>query len=561
MTDAEYATATAGMTRDQIDGITSAEWDGVVLHTTWFVLYLAADVLYCLIYWPHMEFIKGTKFWPKAAHSSWRDTPALYPVFEWAVWFMMLIGVGSYVLRLSIFLYAHNGEDRFDQFTNPRTFVQQLSNVANASMKPAFWFFIVMALNAFVMPAEVGLVFNIRLTRHNEVDYHHGIKAHTWKTTGIKSGEFIAAAFKILAVMVVFSFAFVPYNTSTVHLLPLAQALEGKPYAFIFAPFWVGMMNSIGVGMGLAVMRRYLGEVPVAMGIPQYDRHKPSTQLILMVASGITFLISCTFCCWTVIPTAPQPLWSACIALLAFPFWVICSHYEWEQSNPDRARLLLFLTVWLACIVIMPFSITNDASMNIILVLLLSLYDVILPYRADYDGMTISVAPTTFELRETTVEEMISANVEKNRAEIESCFNGIYTKRLLKLGAGFLIFAIIHNLAKVPCFLFLNPATNVTSTGDPSWGMESSPDMYYLIGYRGEKLFSDPYLFLAPHTMLGCTLLSLYGTVLWGLATKKQTTQSFCFLTVIFALHICPVATGLPGVTINKMCIFLVIPP
>ena len=82
MTASEYASATAGMTRDEIDGVTPEEWNGVVLHTTWFMLYLVADVCYALIYWDHMFNLKETKFWPKV-QSGWRASPAFYKVFEY----------------------------------------------------------------------------------------------------------------------------------------------------------------------------------------------------------------------------------------------------------------------------------------------------------------------------------------------------------------------------------------------------------------------------------------------------------------------------------------------
>jgi hypothetical protein len=100
-----------------------------------------------------------------------------------------LVKVGMYVLRLSIFLYAHNGADRFDQFNNPRTFVQWFSDYLQVSthpftqptrivytcawqntIEPAFWFFIVMAINAFVMPSEVGLIFRVTLSDDSNED-------------------------------------------------------------------------------------------------------------------------------------------------------------------------------------------------------------------------------------------------------------------------------------------------------------------------------------------------------------------------------------------------------
>ena len=107
-----------------------------------------------------------------------------------------------YVLKLSIFLYAHNGKDRFDQKNNPRTFVQWISAQVDAAMKPAFWFFIVMAANSFVMPQEVGLEVQVTLTKKDSTLCNGQIDAknNTWRTSGIMSGSFIAIVFRILAI-------------------------------------------------------------------------------------------------------------------------------------------------------------------------------------------------------------------------------------------------------------------------------------------------------------------------------------------------------------------------
>jgi hypothetical protein len=77
--ESEYARITAGKTVDEIDGVTPSEWAGVVLHTTWFILYLAADVGASLIYWPHMAFLKKTPFWPSVKGGPSSNQPQLEP--------------------------------------------------------------------------------------------------------------------------------------------------------------------------------------------------------------------------------------------------------------------------------------------------------------------------------------------------------------------------------------------------------------------------------------------------------------------------------------------------
>ena len=155
MTDSQKLTAYNSLTVDQQRGISSTEWNGVVMHTTWFVLYLAADVFYSVLYYNHISAIRNTRFWPIVEHirGTWRDTKAWYPTWEWGIYLLQMLGVGSYVIKLSIFLYAYNGSDRNAVVDNPSTFVQLLSKYFNDFAKPAFWFFIIMATNARRWPS------------------------------------------------------------------------------------------------------------------------------------------------------------------------------------------------------------------------------------------------------------------------------------------------------------------------------------------------------------------------------------------------------------------------
>jgi len=120
----------------------------------------------------------------------------------------------------------------------PSTFVQLLSNYFNEFAKPAFWFFIVMATNAFVMPDGVALRFKFWLSKAgDDTGYfsravckdtkdHLGYK---WSTGGTRSGFLIASMFKILAGMMVVSLAFVEVDPNEPSISPLTQAL-GKAF-------------------------------------------------------------------------------------------------------------------------------------------------------------------------------------------------------------------------------------------------------------------------------------------------------------------------------------------
>jgi len=234
------------------------------------------------------------------------------------------------------------------------------------------------------------------------------------------------------------------------------------------------------------------------------------------------------------------------IAVLSFPVWVLSSHLEVEQSDEDRAKIGMFVIIWVSSICLLPLAEENDGTMNVILIVLLSLYDVILPYHKGYHGLTIAVNPTTFEeLPEKEEEE----EEEEDTTPRQCC--GVLTAPRQVI-AGLVIFVVFHNFTKVPFFLFQNAATNTTA-GTPTYGMETSPNLYVLMGYRGAKLYSDPVLFLGPHTLLGCTILSVWVSILVGMWTQKEATKTMILLSVLLAAHVFPVADGIPGLSINWM--------
>ena len=60
----EKTKATANMTIDEIDGISKSQWKLVVSHTSWFICWLVAHIIYNVLYWQHIIRIQGTKYYP-----------------------------------------------------------------------------------------------------------------------------------------------------------------------------------------------------------------------------------------------------------------------------------------------------------------------------------------------------------------------------------------------------------------------------------------------------------------------------------------------------------------
>ena len=69
----------------------------------------------------------------------------------------------------------------------------------------------------------------------------------------------------------------------------------------------------------------------------------------------------------------------------------------------------------------------------------------------------------------------------------------------------------------------------------------------WLDGYRAEKLMADPSLFLAPHIAMGVSLQLLGALALYGVAPPVASARVFFPLSIVFALHILPVAHGIPN--------------
>lgn len=111
-----------------------------------------------------------------------------------------------------------------------------------------------------------------------------------------------------------------------------------------------------------------------------------------------------------------------------------------------------------------------------------------------------------------------------------------------------------YNLSKLPWYLGL--------VGVPNYGLEASMPFHPLIGYRGSKLQSHPVLFLAPHVVMGSSLLTLFGLYLRG-DVDVDTSSIFLPLSLIFAVHVIPERSGIPnrskGLPLNEVCVAMIL--
>ena len=123
---------------------------------------------------------------------------------------------------------------------------------------------------------------------------------------------------------------------------------------------------------------------------------------------------------------------------------------------------------------------------------------------------------------------------------------------LAKAFSSFLFCLAAYNLSKLPWYVGVMPI--------PAYGLESSMPFHPLIGYRGYKLWSHPVLFLTPHTIMGSSLLIMYGL---ALRDMQNLTLTFYALAVLFALHVIPERAGIPnrskGLPLNQVCIIMVL--
>jgi len=121
-----------------------------------------------------------------------------------------------------------------------------------------------------------------------------------------------------------------------------------------------------------------------------------------------------------------------------------------------------------------------------------------------------------------------------------------------------LVFIFMYNMAKVPFYFSRNPATHANpcleedfKAGNcdrwPSWGMETGVPLNWMFGFRARKMFTDPMLWLTPHTMMGNWLIFMWFWFLLGKVSLRQMSGPFFLMGLVFAIHMIPSTPGVPN--------------
>ncbi len=196
-------------------------------------------------------------------------------------------------------------------------------------------------------------------------------------------------------------------------------------------------------------------------------------------------------------------------------------------------------------------------------------------YALEHEPLPASVPPSDSSLPRSVVVHAASPGVTGNAASrappprtasptpAGTTFVGACGRHLV--GATLLAFAA-WNLSKLPYLWPYDPdhpprmtdanydearcAGDSTNPERPKecLGEETQANLAaWLDGYRAEKLMADPSLFLAPHIAMGVSLQLLGALALYGVAPPVASARVFFPLSIVFALHILPVAHGIPN--------------
>ena len=124
-----FAAATAGMTQNEINGITQADFEGIRLHTLFFIGWMTAVILDGTLFWQHLGKIRNTRFWPKNDEGccTGRDSKVL----EWCTFLLFFFGIPIFNIKLIVDLYEPKvSGDRF-------TYSSQSTQSINQSLLPS----------------------------------------------------------------------------------------------------------------------------------------------------------------------------------------------------------------------------------------------------------------------------------------------------------------------------------------------------------------------------------------------------------------------------------------
>jgi len=342
MTAAEYANATAGMTRDEIDGVSPELFAGIALHTVFLILYLSADIGVSILQYQHNWEIKSTAFWPPNPKEGWRASATCRLFVELFIFIMYFFGMFTYVLSLCIFIASHDGENRFHWKEYPSTYMMELVADAFSTFHPSKWFFLVMGARMYMVPAELGISYSF--TNPSESTEKRDIgsmqiskETQSWKTGNIGSELLVSWGYKAVAILMILTYCFQSTNLATDDQdFPLAKGFRLMPFTLFFAPIWTITTYITATGMALMCINERLN-------------HGTSFKFYAMSASAILAAGSMLICTLTVIPTSPAVSWAAYMAIIGILCWVLSAHKlgRDDLSQTENARIILWVTLWI----------------------------------------------------------------------------------------------------------------------------------------------------------------------------------------------------------------------
>ena len=392
----ELAKATANMTIDEIDGISKSEWKLVISHTTWFICWLVAHIIYNVLYWQHIIRIQGTKYYPNNNNDNNNNKRIEYcckhwaskKFIQWLICFLLFFSYVVFTLQLMVMVFAHDGNDRFHSRKNPLSFIHSIV-YACFKLKVEYWFYITSIANQLYMPKDVGLHFEFKLEKDYEMKKGVStVENGKWITKHIYPANIISGGFKLLCCLMVFTYSFkqIDINGKS-SILPLASGFKEKPFRYIFAPSWVLLSGIIGAGTYLLSVRESLSH-----------RNSPRRVKAMKILAFLCVLFL-LLGVWSIIPNTKIGGYMVVIAMILFPCWVGLAYGELHQIQEERVRLCIFFILYLI------FAITSPLHpiMNTLLLVLLAVFDQIVPEYKFSDGLTMIVYPVICDEATTTI--------------------------------------------------------------------------------------------------------------------------------------------------------------
>jgi len=369
MNATEYANATAGMTQDEIDGVTPRNWSDMQMHTFWFIVFLWADVAHTYLFYAHLGKIRGSKYVP-ANTDRWAKEKG---IANWVVFILYFVGMISFAMSMMIFLYNDPRGDRLWLRFNSRTAVQHITRIVSKYSQSHLWFFFIMPLSTWAMPKRVGIHFKIKLAEKKQNDWEHNMGSiacgaqGAWKSGEIVGGHLFETAFSCLALVmvVIYSFDNAVNTEASSGTFAAARAFRVKPFSFIISVAWLIMTSVVAWGMLIMCVKQFLVNERDGGGV---------WRLRAMGAFCSIFLLGMFIAILKVVPTAPEAYAEVggYTATIAFPFWVIATHFEWGAPTYDTAKVVLYAVMWFVALILAGAQVEHHVGEIILIVLLVS---------------------------------------------------------------------------------------------------------------------------------------------------------------------------------------------